>query len=125
MRYLLFSLIPASLVVLLLTGCGKAKVASSDAAAGVNPAPTLSKLSDEQKAAKQRLERPLFKRPDNKPSVLISGKCVVCGKQSDKLYAIDAFHPKLGGVCSEQCANEWITKHMPRGTAAPLAPAGK
>jgi len=122
MRFLLLSLMIAMLALLLTApGCKKKQTAVANNSATVIE--TTSQVTPEQQKVKERLERPLFKRPDYEPPSTYAGTCANCGKQSDKLTQIDPFVKDVGGVCSEKCMNEWLEKHRNDTGAAPSGPA--
>jgi endogenous inhibitor of DNA gyrase (YacG/DUF329 family) len=106
MRYLLLTL--AVMALLLAAGCGKKPVPIDDGATIIE---TTTQMTPEQTKTKERLERPLFKREEWNPPAPYAGKCANCGKESDKLTQIDPFVKEVGGVCSEQCLNEWLEKN--------------
>jgi len=113
MRYLIWALALIGLALLLLvSGCKKKSTATgtSEVGGGTTTA-AAPELNKDEKKIKERLERPLFKRPDYEPPPTYAGKCANCGQQSDKLTQIDPFVKDVGGACSEKCLNEWLEKH--------------
>jgi len=91
-----------------VSGCGRKKVKASDPKTLVETSAT---LSPEQTEAKERLEQPLFKRENWTPPPRFAGKCANCGKESDSLTQIDPMVKEVGGVCSDQCLEEWMEKN--------------
>ncbi|MHB0935914.1 MAG: hypothetical protein ACYC6A_05945 [Armatimonadota bacterium] len=122
MRYLMLSLMIAVLALLLTaTGCKKKPAAAGTDSATV--VETTSQMTPDQQKTKERLERPLFKRPDYEPPPTYAGTCANCGQKSDKLTQIDPFVKEIGGTCSEKCMNEWLEKHRNNTGAPPSGPA--
>lgn len=121
MRYLMLSLLIAVLALLLAaTGCKKKQAATGTGSATV--VETTSQVTPAQQKTKERLEQPLFKRPDYEPPPTYAGTCANCGKQSDTLKQIDPFVKEVGGVCSGKCMSEWLEKHRNDTGTAPSGP---
>jgi len=124
MRYLMYMLLGVLPALLLTTGCQKKQAAAATDSATV--VETTSQVTPDQQKVKERLERPLHRRPEWTPPPTYAGTCANCGKQSDKLTQIDPFVKEIGGTCSEKCMNEWLEKHRNDNISAPsdLAPSG-